>query len=751
MDNQKAIRLCLVIGSIFSVLIVSANQVYGIQFDDPIVIKTDATFNITDAQLMKYGDYWYLLFGKENATTNLGSTTDNIAQTHGFYISKFDEDWTEISETLVAGLWGGTPDAYDYNCRMSDFDENGEFYISCFAEFQWNAGGNWQTYHTAKWNSTPSEVNQMASNIEGNTINHTFEYPCISKWAKAYSTGVNIPFTVGRSSSNNMTSWGLPTTFVDLFDPTDVTEYYAWDCQQDSSNVSDSRFRCIFSGDVDVGDNAGKRYLYMNVYDRDLDFEQRITLMDDEELGAITDFNDTENSGSRFDLFYEAGVFDILWLKNDTDFNIRRLAVDDLGNELTREYLQDNTGSTLNLSTNFTDIRSIQLEIPYYGIAHYTLTIVGTSDDYTTNSKVYLYEQNTSEICSCSDWEEDVCVGDSMRIHRTCIPFDCDDEYDFINSTDCYDEYWNVTRYNYTTFCKEQCCYGNEVDLDKDPVIRTSQCSLEFDVPLNTSLYSNNATAILFPTVAYGFGLPIDLRCDNNWRSMICLPRTDCQTEDFTCCIGDINQTINKTYNQISEGSHIHTHFSMHNDQCSWKTLWWWNGWERWQVQGCVYYCYKYACGERRVCVVDDAGNWLSVAQLPNCDLNMTDYNVCQEGCHAETGLCMEDWKETEEGQQATEDISFCAEDDIFGCLMAQATSNFPSYILMMFSIAISTGGGVYASMYTKQWQLGAVASMGLVLMFMSFGSSFMPPFVGILWILGVVILLMKGIFFKGD
>jgi hypothetical protein len=108
----------------------------------------------------------------------------------------------------------------------------------------------------------------------------------------------------------------------------------------------------------------------------------------------------------------------------------------------------------------------------------------------------------------------------------------------------------------------------------------------------------------------------------------------------------------------------------------------------------------------------------------------------CQYGC--ENGICK---PSAIQPSQLT--------GNVFDIVKNLTESSFSGWFLTLISVFVTAGSSIYADIMTKKWQIALGIGMMSFLFFLFIG--WLPSWLGILWILSVAIILMKGLFFKGD
>lgn len=718
--NMRLLKIILIV--LFTTLIIPAVQ--AIQFNaTPTQIKSTTAGNITDAQLLKYGDYWYLLYAiEDNARSSSCPTWER------YLISKMDSDWTEV-DSQDLGEYELFYDTYELGsrfCRMRFVSD--EIRVYCDGAICGTGSSYAERYFYIVLNTTLD----LVTFTDDITENELYNYPCVSNEGYTKSDGERNVWSVGRNNASVSDFFvRINGTFTNIDDPTDTTQYFEWDCQQDLHNLATSKYRVIYSGNVNLGAYAGNYYLFANVYDRSLDFEERISIMTDEQV--VVGY--TSNYGSYFDVYWDSPIYNIFWLNTTVDTQIRHLITDENFVEIDRIWIEDNVG-TLNISSDFTDVRSIQLDIDPTGL--WNLLVVGTSG-YPTNTSVYLYEEYGA--CSCSAWVNSTCKeGTSYRTQvRSCVPDECDDEINYVYDQDCF-EYRIPGIYPQKNKTVTDCTICNSEWTD--PLIDASaRCDIAMELPNNlTNIKTNSTLKVELERMSWIIS-PIGA---NKYQAIICNPLDNCYGEDVDWfCIDQWNLTLDWDYDSYNAGDLAQAGFIITDaSKCAgegWGLAHY--GWWNYRVKGTLCYSGNILCGGRNVCTKMGL-LWYSVPELSDCQLNMTAREQCTTNeCDQDTGLCTEEITTERAGEIRS------PSGNPFNWIIGEAEFNFGSTVLMGFSLFISVGVGGYAYRGTKSNTFGIIGFITMILFFATI--RWIPIWIGVIITIGTVLFLSKELWLK--
>lgn len=331
--------------------------------------------------------------------------------------------------------------------------------------------------------------------------------------------------------------------------------------------------------------------------------------------------------------------------------------------------------------------------------------------------------------CDCQAWYNTSDCVDEFRVqNRVCTPNLCSAESSYI-----YDEWCNITsgmieRHEYQLserFCEVQTC-ASEWYNPSDTAQASCEASLIIDEDCSTGIQSNaTLTTNVMRTAGWIFGS----LGNNQYHMLLCNPLDNCYEADWLCeSQYNVSQTMD--YTDYYPSDTIVAHFEMSSAlNCkSVRSFMKDYGWKEYRVTGMLRYCCDRECGGYK-CVRRGLVDY-RMQQYPDCTLNESSREVCSYGCYQ--GECAD--------SVGAEQIIRSPSGDPLSWVISEAEYNFPMFLLNAISIGISTGSGIYAAQYTRKWEMGAISSMGAVLLFMTMG--WIPQIIGILWILAVALLI---------
>ena len=389
-------------------------------------------------------------------------------------------------------------------------------------------------------------------------------------------------------------------------------------------------------------------------------------------------------------------------------------------------------------------------------------TGVGLSHD---GSKFWLFfnkNESTSDIiyamvqgsaCECSAWVNESCISSTyMKQTRQCSQYcDPEDSIQYLETDDCY-EWFDPSKPKspvrkkkkecYTGGCLGEWAYPLEVVTDMD-----SECYLDAYADHGQELLKMNQSEI-----NYSISVHVDTYNfigwsghlgSNKYGMTMCNPLDECVLDNVRyLCESQTNmsQTAGKTYDTSLSVEDLQFGFIIgEGKQCAKEVGVSWfaqkYGWYRYRVLGSYSICgYRY-CGDRRVCERSGLKVY-STQEMHDCQLNRTSRIECTSG-KCKDGECVEKL----EGEIRS------PSGNPFEWIIGEAEYNLGTTMTMIMAIGGTFGIGVYAGIITKKWQISGMVMMGMSLLFMTLG--WLPAIIGILWILGISVLLMKGLFFK--
>ncbi len=340
------------------------------------------------------------------------------------------------------------------------------------------------------------------------------------------------------------------------------------------------------------------------------------------------------------------------------------------------------------------------------------------------NDHIYYLEEQIE--CNCYDWyNTSECIGTDRVRTRDCIPSDCDDEISFVWDDFCNETQSLIDRHEYIRrerFCESQPCnseWYNPLET------ATASCSAYLVVDGDCSNIVSNATLttnVIYESSIHGR--------DQKYHLLVCNPLYNCFEED-PLCHSQWNRTQTVNWINYYPNDTIDAHFELSNVQgCQGKFLWGTYGWKEYRVTGQLSYCCDRICGGYK-CVRRGLVDY-RIQQYPDCSLNESSKVVCSKGCVR--GECS--------SELAEEELVRSPSGNPFEWIVGEASFLFPTFMLNLFAVGVSAYGGIYASSMTKKMELGLAVMMGLVLIFLSMG--WLPQIIGILWILGIGLLLVN-------
>jgi len=345
-----------------------------------------------------------------------------------------------------------------------------------------------------------------------------------------------------------------------------------------------------------------------------------------------------------------------------------------------------------------------------------------------------MFAQSESGYCDCTAWENKTCISGTAYRERTRVcPFDCDDEGGSVWDSFCNDTmYYPDHTYPRTQIISDtgRCDTGWHDPADT-PQIR---CDASIEIP--DTCININTSATFHNSVESSSTFWANLG-DTQYSVTICNPLTSCnQYQNSWLCESQSNLTLTKDNQSYNAGETATGSMIVVGSPCQHrKNVLWEYGWKRYRVSGSItYFCNQYCGGD--VCTTRGLVEY-TIYQFPDCTYNESSKEICTYGC--EDGVCKTSIPDTEIRQPIG---------NPFEWIKGEAEYNLGSTVTMVFAFGVSLAGGVYGAVSTKKWQIGAIAIMGLVALFMSIG--WLPAIIGILWILSIALILAKGIFFKG-
>ena len=374
----------------------------------------------------------------------------------------------------------------------------------------------------------------------------------------------------------------------------------------------------------------------------------------------------------------------------------------------------------------------------------------------TTSPTFYLMYE--SSPCFCSDWVNASCLTYNYRQQvRQCNRFCVDSlEVQSVVDTSCEEEYKPYDETVPEQRKKQKCftggCLGEwaypldvETDMESECYLDAYEDHKEDILRLNETVEVNYSISV--HTERYSFFGSGGRLGDRKFGLYLCNPLDDCAVDGtrYLCeSQANMTQTAGRIFN-VSDTFDVEDlqfgYVVAEGKQCAMiSSVGLFDqkyGWERYRVSGSYSICGYMYCGNRRVC--EHSGlKMYSTVEMVNCKLNRTSRIECTSG-KCEDGVCVE----------ALAGEIRSPSGNPFEWIMSEAEYNLGSTVTMVFAFGISLGGGIYSVVLTKKWQMGAIGMMGLVALFMSIG--WLPAIIGVLWILSIAVILMKGLFFKGE
>lgn len=368
----------------------------------------------------------------------------------------------------------------------------------------------------------------------------------------------------------------------------------------------------------------------------------------------------------------------------------------------------------------------------FYHRYNYSDTVSSSSDGYGYE----LMALTTASECRCSDWYNVSSCGDyisgKQKQMRSCNPNYCDDESQYIDCT----EITPTIKYRLITKCV-LCNPATKLPTTEPQQLYASKhgsadCQVYIDIPENVTNITSTAFWTIFARKRKLLG--IDLTPDNNFTASICNPLVEgnCQ-EESKSCKNDYNHTFSLDYDSYTPGQQASADFTISGLTACHSGGW---GWDEYFMSGdlCVYWsrvCGGYHC--KRI-----GTKWYE--ELEDAECNPINSTYCGDRIHCDfdTGRC-----------EVAGIPPSVLEGDPFDVVRSMTESTFSSWVLVLISVGMTGGVTVYTGQLVKNWQiaLSIGALIGLVFLIMGW----LPPIIGILWILTVAVILMKGMFFKGD
>lgn len=371
---------------------------------------------------------------------------------------------------------------------------------------------------------------------------------------------------------------------------------------------------------------------------------------------------------------------------------------------------------------------------------------IGTQEEGGSGSKGYhSYALGSPQPCFVGDWYNVSYCGRYVSGYqlqfRTTSPAECDVHRRYV---DCV-EAPPIVRNRTVTESKEKC---SDWRIPEEYGADTESVTITVDISEELSDYTTSIESTVTGWVEVEPRISIlGGNINDNYTLRVCNPTWNCTSADYDCD-DEYNTTLSKDYTYDVSLDDILTGYveASHCTNCREMAIFNldWYGWVEYRVCGVLTYDYTYTCGDRYVCIGEGEAEY-SVPELDDCEPNMTARVLCPYGCNKITGLCFESEAE-KEGIPDAEIRS--PSGNPFEWIMGEAEFNLGTTITMFIAFGVSLGGGVYSLIITKKWQAMAITVMGLVALFMTIG--WLPAVIGILWILSIALILMKGIF-KGD
>ncbi len=210
---------------------------------------------------------------------------------------------------------------------------------------------------------------------------------------------------------------------------------------------------------------------------------------------------------------------------------------------------------------------------------------------------------------------------------------------------------------------------------------------------------------------------------------MVCNPLYDCFEANYLC-ESQFNMTQTKDWTQYYPNDTISAHFEINNaGQCkSVRQFMFDYGWSSYRVAGQLQYCCDRKCGGNK-CIRRGVVDY-TIQQFNDCSLNETSLTECAVGCL--DGVCIDEIPDSE--------LVRSPSGNPFNWIIQEAEYNMGTVVMQVFAVGISTGSGIYATVVSKKWEIGAMSTMGLILLFLTLG--WLPQIVAVLWILSVALLI---------
>lgn len=330
--------------------------------------------------------------------------------------------------------------------------------------------------------------------------------------------------------------------------------------------------------------------------------------------------------------------------------------------------------------------------------------------------------------CTCDVFfNTSACIGDNRIRERSCTPSGCDDETEYVfdavcNETQSLEDRHQIQRTE--RFCEIQTCDSNFVNPSEQGSV-----SCRASIPINQFCTSNiESNASLTTRVIRTSGFIFGSLGENKYHILLCNPLDDCFETD-PLCESQWNFTDTKDWLAYYPNDTIAAHFEMSNaQQCKSVREWMYDyGWKEYAVSGSLQYCCDRQCGGD-TCVRRGVVDY-KIQQFPDCTLNESSRILCTNGCS--NGACLERIGEREIRSPSGDPMEW---------IISEATNTFPTVILMLFSVGISGAVGVSVAKQTKDWRMGMMMMMGMILVFLSVG--WLPMIVGVLWIISAALML---------